>query len=296
MIQHNRRSGKQTSRTKQCRIIIARTAGFCFGVRRAITLAEEMAQTRKKIYTLGPIIHNPQEIDRLAALGVKPVEHAGNIRGGSLVIRTHGIPALQRRKLEARKLELVDATCPFVKRAQDIVRQLHAEGYYVVIVGERTHPEVVALVSYGGAACRIVESKDDVIALQPNGRIGVVSQTTQTQGNFNDVIRALKKQHGDVKVFNTICRATMDRQADARRLARRVDVMIVVGGKNSGNTRRLAEISREYATTWHIETSDELKAAWVKGVHSIGITAGASTPDWIIRQVKERIEFFSKNK
>lgn len=271
------------------KINVAKSAGFCFGVRRAITLAEQTAKKKKRIYTLGPLIHNPQEVKRLETSGIRPVRDPRRLKTATLILRTHGIPAPLKERLQRRTITVVDATCPFVKRAQDFVKQLSSEGYQVIIVGEQTHPEVVALVSYGGPACRVVENKEMLKTIRLQDKVGIVSQTTQTPENFADVLRALKKLRPQVKVFNTICRATMDRQTDARSLAQKMEVMIVVGGKNSGNTRRLAEICSGYSPTYLIETADELKAAWFKTAQKVGITAGASTPDWIITKVKDTI-------
>lgn len=284
------KSGTITTRPS---IRIARSAGFCFGVRRAITLAEKTAANSRPIYTFGPLIHNPQEVDRLAAQGIRPLKTPGRLTArATLILRTHGIPAHLREQLERKKLTLVDATCPFVKRAQDIVRKLSDEDCRILIVGERTHPEVIALVSYGKGKCRVVEDAASVKDPGPDGRICVVSQTTQTPQNFRKVLSRLKRTGLPVTAYNTICRATIDRQNAASRLARRVDVMIVIGGKNSGNTRRLAEICQERTRTYHIETPAQVKRAWFTGVRSIGLTAGASTPDWIIEQVRCRIESF----
>jgi 4-hydroxy-3-methylbut-2-enyl diphosphate reductase len=271
------------------KVVIAKSAGFCFGVRRAITLAEKTAQNKKGIYTLGPLIHNPQEVKRLEKNGVKSIADPRRLKDATLIIRTHGIPAPLMEKLQRQKLTIVDATCPFVKRAQDIVKRLHSEGCQVVIVGERTHPEVVALVSYGGPSCSVVESTAGLRTIKLLDKVGIVSQTTQTPDNFTTVLGAIKKARPGVKVFNTICRATMDRQTEAKSLAKRMDVMVVVGGKNSGNTRRLAEICGAYTRTYPIETAMELKNAWFHGARKIGITAGASTPDWIIKKVKDTI-------
>lgn len=283
--------------TVKPKITIAKSAGFCFGVRRAITLAEQTAgEKRQKIYTLGPLIHNPQEVKRLAQCGIREIKDPSRMPGATLILRTHGIPAALRGRLEKRCLALVDATCPFVKRAQDIIKDISRSEATVIIVGEKTHPEVVALVSYGQGKCRVVEKPSDLERLELAGPVSVVSQTTQTPANFNAVVRALKKRKIRVNAYNTICRATIDRQNAASRLARRVSVMIVVGGKNSGNTRRLAEICRAYAVTHLIETAGELKKAWFAGAATIGLTAGASTPDWIIQEVKCTIEGMLQNR
>jgi 4-hydroxy-3-methylbut-2-enyl diphosphate reductase len=191
---------------------------------------------------------------------------------------------------------MVDATCPFVKRAQDIIKKISDEDCRIIIVGESTHPEVVGLVSYGKGKCIVVENKDGLRGLELPENVSVVSQTTQTPENFAAVLRTLKRKNVRVRAYNTICRATIDRQSEAGSLARRVDVMIVVGGKNSGNTRRLAEISAGATTTHLIETAAELRPRWFAAARQVGITAGASTPDWIIREVKDTIECMTAGK
>jgi 4-hydroxy-3-methylbut-2-enyl diphosphate reductase len=270
----------------------AKTAGFCFGVRRAIELAEKTVKGKKKIYTLGPIIHNPQEIGRLAGLGIKVVERPRGLKNETIIVRTHGIPAGLNEKLKQNCLTVVDATCPFVKRAQEIVKRLFAKGFQVIIVGDKTHPEVVGLVSYAKGNCRVVEKKADLKKMVLSKQVGVVCQTTQSPENFREIMEEIRRRRPGAEAHNTICRATEDRQSDVRKLAKKVDVMVVVGGKNSGNTQRLAEIAREYVSTHHIEIAAELKLAWLKNAIIIGVTAGASTPDWIIRDVQRRIRAF----
>ena len=274
---------------KTPRITIASSAGFCFGVRRAITMAEQTAEKSDDIHTLGPLIHNPQEVARLAKKGIRSVADPMRVKKGTLILRTHGIPARLREKLAATPLTLVDATCPFVKRAQDIVKRLADGDARIVVVGEKIHPEVMALVSYGKGKCTVIENPEGADDIAGENKLCVVSQTTQTPENFRAVIQRLKKNNGTVKAFNTICRATMDRQSAASRLARRVSVMLVVGGKNSGNTRRLTEICNRYTRTYHIEMAKEIKTAWFRQAGAIGLTAGASTPDWIIENVKDTI-------
>jgi 4-hydroxy-3-methylbut-2-en-1-yl diphosphate reductase len=261
------------------KIKIAKSAGFCFGVRRAIDLADKTVKEKKKIYTLGPLIHNPQEVKRLARKGIKPVKSPGKLKKVTLILRTHGIPSNLRKTLEKKDLTLVDAACPFVKRAQEIVKKLAGTARQIIIVGEKTHPEVVALVSYGRGKCVVVENKDDLRKTKLADQVSVLSQTTQSPENFVNVISALKSSRVKVKSFDTICRATIDRQSAARGLAKKADVMIVVGGKNSGNTRRLYQICRRYTEAYHIETAKQLKNNWFKGAKTVGITAGASTPD-----------------
>lgn len=272
------------------KIRVAPTAGFCFGVRRAINLAENTVRGQEKIFTLGPLIHNPQEINRLAGKGIIPVDKPWRLRNKTLILRTHGIPAPFRPRLEKQKMHIVDATCPFVKRAQNIVEKLGKQQYQVLIVGEKSHPEVVGLVSYSAGNCNVVEKSSDLSKIELKKKICILSQTTQTPENFGNIIKSLKKLRPHAKVFKTICRATIDRQAEAKKLARSVDAMLVLGGKNSANTARLAQICGCYTKTYAIETADEVRGAWFKGIKSVGITAGASTPEWIIETVKKKIE------
>ena len=278
------------------KITIAESAGFCFGVKRAIDLVQDIASKNDKVYTFGPLIHNPQEIQRLEKENIKVVEDFSKIEKGVLVLRTHGIQLNIYEKLLMKKnIKLVDATCPFVKRAQDIVKELSKDNNtkQIIIVGEKRHPEVVALVSYGKEKCLIVEDKKDVKNVKKTDIIYVVSQTTQSPRNFDRIVEEISKI-SKVKVFNTICRATFDRQSSAKKLAKEVDVMIVIGGKNSGNTTRLYQICSNITKTYHIETVDEIEKSWFKNMDKIGITAGASTPDWIINNIERRIEELTK--
>ncbi|MGA2090287.1 MAG: 4-hydroxy-3-methylbut-2-enyl diphosphate reductase [Endomicrobiales bacterium] len=272
------------------KVITAKSAGFCFGVRRAIELAEKTVQGKKRVYTYGPLIHNPQEVKRLAKAGIRSIEAHGRLRDATLIVRTHGIPQELREKLEQKKLCIVDATCPFVKRAQDIIKKLSADDVQIIIVGEKTHPEVVGLVSYCRHNGFVVDNRHDITKAKLGHKpVFVVSQTTQTPENFAAVVAEIRKTCRNVTTFNTICKATKDRQEAARQLARRVDVMIVIGGKNSGNTRRLAQICSACTPTHHIETEKELKAGWFTRAKNVGLTAGASTPDWIIDRVANAI-------
>lgn len=279
------------------KIKIADKSGFCFGVRRAISLAEKTADLHKKVYTLGPVIHNPQEVERLEKRGIKTLKNPKRVKEGVIILRTHGIPRQLHKELKKKKdIEIIDATCPFVKRAQDIVKELSGRGEAIVIVGEKVHPEVVALVSYGNGNCAVVENLKEAKKLKISGCVNIVSQTTQTPENFDSIVKYLKKRY-KIKVFNTICRATFDRQSSAEKLAGTAELMIVIGGKNSGNTTRLAEICCAKTKTYHIETAGDLKKSWFKGKNTIGLTAGASTPYWIIKQVQGRVkEFCSQDK
>ena len=278
-------------------IIVAPNAGFCFGVKRAVKLAEEASSlTREgvRVYTLGPIIHNPQEVGRLASKGVKPLEDEELREGDAVIIRSHGIPPEKERELRKKGLRVIDATCPYVKAVHEAVCKLSEEGYFVVLVGEKNHPEVVGTLGYlrecGGKGI-VVENLEELEEAYRHERIGVVSQTTQNERFFKEVVGELALWVKELKVINTICNATSVRQEDVYRIAPNVDVMIIVGGKNSGNTRRLYNISKSLnPNSYHIETAEELDPSWFEGVKRVGITAGASTPDWIIEDVRVKIE------
>ena len=272
------------------KITIAKSAGLCFGVKRAIDLAQDIASKNKDVYTFGPLIHNPQEVARLEKENIKVIEDYSNIEKGILVLRTHGISLNIYENLSQKEnIKIVDATCPFVKKAQDIIKELSTDSEQIVIVGEKKHPEVVALVSYGKGKCLVVEDIKDVKNVKKTDIIYIVSQTTQSPKKFEEIVNEISKI-SQVKVFNTICRATFDRQSAAEKLAKEVDIMIVIGGKNSGNTTRLYQICSAITTTYHIENIDEIERDWFNDIKNIGITAGASTPDWIIEKIKRRIQ------
>ncbi len=277
------------------KITIAKSAGFCFGVKRAIDLAQEIASKNKNVYTFGPLIHNPQEVQRLEKENIKVIEDYSKIEEGILVLRTHGIPLDIYENLSKKEnIKIVDAACPFVKKAQDIIKELSKDSEQIVIVGEKKHPEVVALVSYGKGKCLVVEDKKDVENVKKTDIIYIVSQTTQSPKKFDEIVKEISKI-SQVRVFNTICRATFDRQSAAEKLAKEVDVMIVIGGKNSGNTTRLYQICSKITKTYHIENVDELDKSWFDNIKEVGITAGASTPDWIIENIKGRIKEITAN-
>lgn len=281
------------------KVKIARNAGFCFGVKRAIALAEKTAKEKTKVYTLGPIIHNPQEVERLEKQSIKTLEDTKRVKNGCIILRTHGIPFELHKKLEKNQsISVIDATCPFVKRAQNIVKQLSTDvkskDKTIILIGEKVHPEVIALVSYGNGKCVVIENIKEAQKYKGNGDISVVSQTTQTPKNFDNVVKELKRRY-KTKVHNTICKATLDRQKSAEKLADNVDLMIVIGGKNSGNTTRLAQICAVKTKTYHIETVDDINKKWFKSIRSVGLAAGASTPDWIIKEIGRKIKEIGLN-
>lgn len=273
---------------KNVKIITAKRAGFCFGVKRAVDMAFDAADKCAKVNTLGPIIHNPQVIDKLRLQGVTPINDIDNNGIKTLIIRTHGVPFGISRRLAEKKYEVVDATCPFVKKAQQYAKLLNEDGYQVVIVGDKEHPEVKGLMSYAGRDAIVISSGDKLPKLK--SRVGVVVQTTQPISLLKELISNMLEQVKEIKVFNTICNSTALRLKETKEMAKKVDAMIVVGGKNSANTTQLANLCVSMSVpTYHIETSSEIKESWLSDVRTVGITAGASTPDWIIEGVETRI-------
>ncbi|TLM68407.1 MAG: 4-hydroxy-3-methylbut-2-enyl diphosphate reductase [Deltaproteobacteria bacterium] len=272
-------------------IILAKSAGFCFGVKRATQMAFEASEDHEHICSLGPIIHSPQVVEKLAEKGVEVVDRVEAIPQGAVIIRSHGVTSEEMRAILARDLTVVDATCPFVKKAQEYAARLAANGYSVIIVGEAEHPEVQGIVSYAdGGKVRVVANAAEAAALPRMGKVGIVAQTTQSFDNLRQVADICLEKCQELHVFNTICDATTVRQNEARAIAREVDVMLVIGGFNSANTSRLAQICREILpATHHIETAGEIERTWFDGAGRIGITAGASTPRWLIDEVVSRV-------
>jgi 4-hydroxy-3-methylbut-2-enyl diphosphate reductase len=280
-------------------IILAKHAGFCFGVKRATQLAFEAASTTCNggTYTLGPIIHSPQVVNRLEGMGVKVLRDLSSLDSGTIIIRSHGVTEAEIAEAVEKELTVVDATCPFVKKAQGYVKELSSHGYDVLVIGDYDHPEVEGIVSYASGNVHVVASVEDVASLPQMKRIGIVAQTTQSLEHLQEVVAAALTKGAEIRVYNTICDATSVRQEEARSLATRVDCMVVIGGYNSANTKRLAEICREIQpNTHHVETEEQLVASWFDGMHRVGVTAGASTPKWLIDGVMERIRELTEDK
>jgi 4-hydroxy-3-methylbut-2-enyl diphosphate reductase len=274
-------------------IIVAKKAGFCFGVKRAIDIAFNLAKEMKEgIYTFGPLIHNPQVVNKLRELGVAAIEdlHSPNIK--TLIIRTHGIPPKTYAELSKMRYKIVDATCPFVKKAQKYAQTLKEEGYQVVILGDRDHPEVQGLLGFAGDDVVVVGINNSLPKLK--SKVGIIVQTTQPLEALEKIVRNIVGFTKELKVYNTICDYTALRVKETEELARIVDVMIIVGGKNSANTTQLTNISKRIcAKVYHIETANELNEGWFRRGDKVGITGGASTPQWLIDEVAEKIKTFS---
>jgi len=273
------------------RILVAEKAGFCFGVRRAIGMVEKALSVERPVYSLGPVIHNPQVIDRLRGRGLKLAEGLDDIPDGVVVIRSHGAPLSTYDSIRERGLSVVDATCPFVKKMHHQARSLIADGYQLIIVGDRNHSEITSLTEDPNFRGLVISRASELDGVRLSSRVGLISQTTQPMENLREVANRLLEEAAELKIFNTICDSTITRQLEVRDIAARVQAMVVIGGRNSANTRRLVEISQESGTlTFWVETADEIDPAQLEDLESVGLTAGASTPEWIIRDVVCRLE------
>ncbi len=276
-------------------IILAGNAGYCFGVKRAVEIAGKVLKEhrRERIYSLGDIIHNPQVVKRLKNKGLKVVTDVDRIEPGSVVIvSAHGRSEEDIRKLEAKRCFVVNATCPYVKFPQNVIKKLSRENYFIILFGDKNHPEVIGLVSYSANSnIAVVDKSVKDFGFIKSSKVGILAQTTQSKEDFVDIVRRLVAGFRETRVFNTICDATKIRQDEAIKIAKEVDIMVVIGGKNSANTKRLYEISKEYCDkVIHIETEKELDRRSFAGVKKVGVTAGASTPDDIIRSVMETLK------
>ncbi len=270
------------------KIKLANSYGFCFGVKRAIKIAENS----KNASTIGPLIHNNEEINRLKVnFNVDTLEDASQADGvKKAIIRTHGITKGDLNTLKNSGTEIIDATCPYVTKPQQICEQMSSEGYDVVIFGDSNHPEVKGVQSYAINGARVINSVGDLEDIRLNNKIAIVAQTTRKVEEFLKIVNYLTTHYKEVRVFNTICNATFENQDAAKELAREADVMIVIGGKNSSNTKQLFSIAKESCIdSFLIENENELKNEWFKDKNLCGITAGASTPDWIIEKVIGKI-------
>ena len=280
-------------------VILAESAGFCFGVKRAVEKVYEQAAIGKKIYTFGPIIHNEEVVKDLENKGVTVIEteeELTSLTEGTVVIRSHGVSKHICDLIAQSGLECVDATCPFVKRIHNIVEKESAAGKKIIIIGNAGHPEVEGIMGWSHTPASVIESAEEAenFNCKKDEMLCIVSQTTFNYNKFKDLVEIFQKKGYNVNVVNTICNATEERQTQAREIAARVDAMIVIGGKHSSNTRKLYEICKEKcANTYFIQTLDDLHLEIPKSVKLVGITAGASTPNNIIEEVQNyvRINF-----
>ena len=278
-------------------VTVAKTAGFCFGVKRAVEkVYEQIGKTEKPIYTYGPIIHNEQVVGDLQEKGVEVIdtlEELRTIRDAVVVIRSHGVGKDVYDILKENGVEIVDATCPYVKKIHRIVEKQTAEGRRVLIVGSEDHPEVQGIKGRGDERTKVIENMDDFrrLELPEDEKLCIVSQTTFNYKKFQDLVEKISKTRYDITVLNTICNATQERQVEAMRIASQVDVMLVIGGKHSSNTQKLYDICRkECKNTYYIQTLGDFNPECISSVRSVGITAGASTPNNIIEEVHTKCQ------
>ncbi len=275
---------------------LAKTAGFCMGVKRAVDMVIDMARQkgREIIYTYGPLIHNPQTVELLRKRGIVPIGSLDEIdctpAGAVMVVRAHGISPAERKKIKEKGFRIIDATCPKVAHVQAIIRKHAAAGFTVLIAGDREHPEVNGLLGFAGEAGIVLGAPEEVERLPELAKVCVVAQTTQNMDEYAAIVRSIRKRFPDAVVFDTICDSTEKRQTEIKALAAGTDAVFVVGGLNSANTRRLAELAKlQGKPAFHIETADELQRIDIEPYRRIGVSAGASTPNWIIDRVADHL-------
>lgn len=280
------------------RVLVAAKCGFCPGVRNAIHTAEKIldqASPQEHVYSLGPIIHNEDVVERLANAGLRTVASVDEIDSGTVLIRSHGVAPRELDRLGQKGLDIVDATCVLVKRVQQIAKQLEDEGYEVVIIGEENHPEVQGVMGCVSAVV-VVAGEEDLHKLPLDGRLGIVCQTTQSPEHLGRVLGAIGRgSFRELKVINTLCKEAVKRQESAIALCKEVDIMFVLGGLHSANTGRLAELCKKHnSETFHLQNWDELDKNVLFGKNVAGVTAGASTPNWVIDEFVKHLEAFDE--
>jgi len=275
------------------KVVVAEECGFCPGVENAISMAEKILAEEKEVYSLGSIIHNKDVVERLAQKGLKTVDSVAEIKSGTVLIRSHGAGPEQIGRIKEKGLKIADATCVLVKRVQQIAEELERDGYEIVVVGDKNHPEVQAVVGCVRDVV-VVADETDLRKLPENGKLGVVCQTTQSPEHFCRMLWAVARRgFSELKVINTLCKEAVKRQESAVELCKQVDIMFVLGGLESANTRRLAELCKKWnSQTFHLQNWKELDISTVLGKNVAGVTAGASTPEWIIAEFVENLEAF----
>lgn len=276
-------------------VIVVDEAGFCFGVKRAIKLAFEAARREKNyVYTLGPIIHNPQVCQSLSEQGVKVANSLSDVKSGVVILRSHGVPPNVYQEIKEAKLKIVDAVCPIVKKVQELACKLKDEGWTVIIIGEKNHPEVNSIAGTIEGETLVVEGQEDAKRLKLIKKIGVLAQTTQSFTNFQETVKILLTKTKELKIYNTICNVVETRQKKSLKIASLVDVMLIVGGRNSANTTRLFYLCLQMNPhVYHIETKLEINYDWLKGKKKVGVTSGTSTPPWLIKEIVEELQQYN---
>lgn len=273
---------------------IAKNAGFCFGVKRAMKMAwDELQESEDGIYALGPLIHNKQAVLKYEENGLKTVEKVCDVpKSKNMIIRSHGVGENIYKESREKDINIVDTTCPFVKKIHEIAKQYHSDGFKIIVIGDSKHPEVIGINGWCNNEAIIIKTLEDIqnMNLNKSEKYCVVAQTTINVDLYNEILEALSNNLDTVIFNNTICSATKVRQEAAKEISKEVDMMVVVGGKHSSNTQKLVQICKNYVPTLAIETVDELNENDFTGFNKVGLTAGASTPDWIIEEVISFIE------
>lgn len=278
----------------QIEIVKSKYCGFCSGVKRAIKMAEEAAK-EDKVYTLGPIIHNPQVVEKLKNNCIIPVKCIDEINEpGTVLIRSHGITSEEEDGLRKQGLDIIDATCPKVKRAHRICENLVEDFHNVFIIGIKSHPEVIGILSRAHNKGRVISTVEELKQIQEFDGAGVLAQTTFRESKFFEIVNEMLKKAKVLKIHNTICEETVNRQKELLDIAEYVELLIIVGGKNSSNTKRLYEMGKEIVETHHIEISQELDISWFEGKKRMGIITGASTPLSLVEEVEKKISSLYK--
>ncbi len=274
------------------KIVVAKHMGFCGGVRRAVEIAQNAAASAGgPVHTWGPLIHNPQVVQRLQEKGVRVADENDDLHGAAFVISAYGVERAVLDEARQRGMALVDATCPVVTRAHTLTEKLAAEGYPVIVVGDHGHPEMVTLKEMLGDQVTVVHTREEAAAVKVSGKLGVVSQTTQSEENFRQIVGDLALRVRELKVLNTLCPAITVRQEETDVMIPQIDALLVIGGHGSSNTTRLAEMGHARGLpTYHIETAAEISPAWFDGVETLGVVSGASTPMWIVEEIMLRLQ------
>ncbi|MHC4482523.1 MAG: 4-hydroxy-3-methylbut-2-enyl diphosphate reductase [Planctomycetota bacterium] len=278
------------------KVIVAQKCGFCPGVKNAIRMAEKILADEKDVYSLGPIIHNKDAVERLAEAGLKTIANVEKIQSGTVLVRSHGAAPEQIAQIKEKGLKIIDATCVLVKRVQRIAEELSVAGYTVVVIGDKNHPEIQAVVGCASEVV-VVADESDLHKLPKNSKLGIVCQTTQSPEYFAAMIGAIAgEDFSELKVINTLCKEAIERQESAVQLCKNVDIMFVLGGLESANTRKLADLCKKHNTqTFHLQNWNELDKNILLGKNMAGVTAGASTPEWIIAEFAENLAAFDNS-
>jgi len=281
------------------KVIVAKSSGFCFGVKRATDIALEASKTAGggSVFTDGPLIHNPQALELLRKRGVVPLQEGKRTIEGTVIIRSHGVSPERQNRLGKTGATIVDATCPKVKKVQAIIGRCARRGSHVVIVGDEDHAEVKGLLGFAGKNSTVIQSEHEVVKLPLGRKVCVVAQTTQSKELFFHLAEKIKEEFPEAEIFDTICDANRNRQEELKNLCHSVEAIIVVGGKGSANTKRLAEIAESKGVpTYFVENEEELQLDELKRYKEVGVIGGASTPDWVLQQVVDKLENVGVNK